>query len=227
VQRRADIHKQVAVNVAEAKLFQQHYANRRVRDAEFFPREGEAPIRVAIDTSGLSLQAQPSRKFKQRFIGPFEIIEKLSPQVYKLKLPDSFKRVHHTFHISKLRLWRDSIDPERYISEADAVRAADLAKGDLLVDSIYDVKLARHKIYKHGNALQFHVRWSGFESSEDTWEPYRFVKNVDKLDEFLASTTWKEFCRTPAYLDFSRKYRARCPEEFLPPAKRVRFQEPE
>ena len=83
--------------------------------------------------------------------------------------------------------------PARYVSASEAGRASDLAKGDLLVDRIYDVELARHKIYKNGNALHFHVHWSGFEFFEDTWEPYRFVKNVDKLDEFLASSTWKEF----------------------------------
>ena len=134
--------------------------------------------------------------------------------------------MHHTFHISKLRLWRDSIDLERYVSEPEARRATDLAKGDLLVDRIYVVKLARLKIY-YGYALHFHVHWSSFEFSEDTWEPYRFVKNVDKLDEFLASSTWKEYFRTPEYLDCSRKYRARCPEEFLLYAKRVGFQTPE
>jgi hypothetical protein len=222
LQKRSDIQKLVSINMSEAKLFQQHYANKRVRDAEFHLREGET-LRVGIDTHGLMLQGQPSHAFKQRFIGPYEIVEKLSPQVYRLKLPDALKQVHPTFHISKLRLWKDSIDPERYVSEALAGHHADLARGELLIDNVYDVKLAPHKDYKHGDALQFHVHWHGFDKSEDTWEPYKYLKDVKNLDDFFASTTWITFRSSSDYQDFARKYRSRCPEEFRP-AKRMRFQ---
>ena len=53
-----------------------------------------------LNTENLNLGVP--RKLASRFIGPFPIVEKLSPLVYKLELPTHFK-IHPTFHISKLR----------------------------------------------------------------------------------------------------------------------------
>ena len=108
-------------------------------------------------------------------------------------------------------------------SEALAGHHANLARGELRIDNIYDVKLAPHKDYKHGDALQFHVHWHGFDKSEDTWEPYKYLKDVNNLDDFFASTTCTTFRNSNDYQDFARKHRSRCPEEFRP-TKRIRFQ---
>jgi len=42
-------------------------------------------------------------KLRPRYIGPYEIIEKLNPVAYRLDLPIEFKHVHNVFHISQLR----------------------------------------------------------------------------------------------------------------------------
>ena len=129
----------VTANLVEAKHFQEHYANRKVREAEL--HEGD---RVALRTEGLRLQGQPSSMLKQRYLGPFEVIEKLSPLVYKLKLPKSMK-IHPVVHISKLRLWRDDLKfPDRIVSEALAEQHMDIAQGEVLIDSIMDVQIAHN-----------------------------------------------------------------------------------
>ena len=38
-----------------------------------------------------------------RYIGPFEIVERIGPVAYRLDLPEEFSRVHNVFHISMLR----------------------------------------------------------------------------------------------------------------------------
>ena len=38
-----------------------------------------------------------------RYIGPFEIVERIGPVAYRLDLPEEFYRVHNVFHISMLR----------------------------------------------------------------------------------------------------------------------------
>ncbi|GJU82651.1 hypothetical protein Tco_1285016 [Tanacetum coccineum] len=45
------------------------------------------------------------KKGKQalRFVGPFEIIEKVGPLAYKLDLPKELDGVHDTFHVSNLK----------------------------------------------------------------------------------------------------------------------------
>ena len=42
-------------------------------------------------------------KLAPRYIGPFEILEKVNPVAYRLTLPPRLSQVHNVFHISMLR----------------------------------------------------------------------------------------------------------------------------
>ena len=44
-----------------------------------------------------------SGKLSQRFIGPFEILERVGTVAYRLALPPSMSGVHEVFHVSMLR----------------------------------------------------------------------------------------------------------------------------
>ena len=37
-------------------------------------------------------------------------------------------------------------------------------------------------------AIDDHVRWSGFDESSDSWEPYKALMHVDKLHDYAHST---------------------------------------
>ena len=41
-----------------------------------------------------------------RFIGPYEVIEKVGPVAYRLALPPDLKKIHNVFHVSMLRRYR-------------------------------------------------------------------------------------------------------------------------
>ncbi len=60
---------------------------------------------VLLKTTNLHL-AGP-KKFLPRYIGPFKILQSCGPVAYKLELPESW-RVHNVFHVSNLRLYRQS-----------------------------------------------------------------------------------------------------------------------
>ena len=44
-----------------------------------------------------------SGKLSPRFIGPFEILERIGEVAYRLALPPQFSRVNGVFHVSMLR----------------------------------------------------------------------------------------------------------------------------
>ena len=51
-------------------------------------------------------------KLSPRFIGPYEVIEKVGPVAYRLALPLELEKIHNVFHVSMLR---------RYISNPSHV----------------------------------------------------------------------------------------------------------
>ena len=45
-------------------------------------------------------------KLSPRFIGPYEVIEKVGPVAYRLALPPELEKIHNVFHVSMLRRYR-------------------------------------------------------------------------------------------------------------------------
>ncbi|GKA80150.1 hypothetical protein Tco_0786746 [Tanacetum coccineum] len=45
------------------------------------------------------------RKLNPQYIGPFKILKRVSPVVYKLELPEELNNVHSTFYVSNLKKW--------------------------------------------------------------------------------------------------------------------------
>ena len=53
-------------------------------------------------------------KLSPRFIGPYEVIEKVGSVTYHLALPSKLEKIHNVFHVSMLRRYR--LDPSHVLS---------------------------------------------------------------------------------------------------------------
>ena len=51
-------------------------------------------------------------KLSPRFIGPYEVLERIGPMAYCLALPPKLAKLHNVFHVSMLRRYRSD---ESYI----------------------------------------------------------------------------------------------------------------
>ena len=109
-------------------------------------------------------------KLSPRFIGPYEILERVGPVAYRLALPPALDRIHNVFHVSMLRRYRsdpshilptDVIDLEPNLSyEEEPVQILDREIKQLRTKSIPLVK----------------VLWRNHKVEEATWEPEDAMK---------------------------------------------------
>ena len=92
--------KVVRDNLKIARDRKKSYAHNRRRDLQF-----EIGDRVFLKISHWKgvLRFEKRGKLGPRYIGPYEIVSKVGPVAYKLKLPPELSRIHDTFHVSMLR----------------------------------------------------------------------------------------------------------------------------
>ncbi|GKE42085.1 putative reverse transcriptase domain-containing protein [Tanacetum coccineum] len=79
---------------------QKSYANKRRKPLEF--SVGDYVLLKVSPWKGV-VRFGKKEKLAPRFVGPFEIVEKVDPVAYQLDLPEELNGVHDTFHVSNLK----------------------------------------------------------------------------------------------------------------------------
>ena len=75
------------------------YANKRRQPLEF--EAGDHVFLKVIPKSGV-VRFGKRGKLSPRFIGPFEVLERVGAVAYRLALPPSLSDVHEVFHVCML-----------------------------------------------------------------------------------------------------------------------------
>ena len=103
-------------------------------------------------------------KLSPRFIGPFEILDKVGPVAYRLALPPALADSHNVFHISMLRKYVS--DPSHVLKYDTIALQKDLSYEERPI-SILDrgMKQLRSKSFPIVKVL-----WSNSSEREATWE---------------------------------------------------------
>jgi len=104
-------------------------------------------------------------KLTPRYIGPFEILQKVGPVAYRLALPPNFQGIHDVFHVSQLRKYIP--DPQHVISFEPLQLKENLTyveEPDQIIDRIY--RLLRNRMIAFVKVL-----WKHHQTADATWEP--------------------------------------------------------
>ena len=103
-------------------------------------------------------------KLSPRYIGPFEIVDRIGPVAYRLDLSEELSRVHNVFHISMLRKYMS--DPSHVLETPEIELRDDLSYEEQPVQiSCREEKELRNKIISLVKVL-----WRNHLVEEATWE---------------------------------------------------------
>ncbi|GKF36861.1 hypothetical protein Tco_0113619, partial [Tanacetum coccineum] len=104
------------------------------------------------------------RKLASRFVGPFEIIEKVGPVAYRLRLPEELNGVHDTFHVSNLK--KCLADPTLQVP-LDEIQV--YAKLNFMEEPVEILEREFKKLNRSRIAI-VKVQWNSKRGPEFTWE---------------------------------------------------------
>lgn len=104
-------------------------------------------------------------KLSPRFIGPYEILEKVGAVAYRLALPPTLSQVHNVFHVSQLR--RYVHDPDHILEQQPVTIKDDVTYEEVPIQ-IVDRK---EQVLRRRTIPFVKVQWSNHTEREATWEP--------------------------------------------------------
>ena len=109
-------------------------------------------------------------KLSPRYIGPYEITEKIGPLAYRLALPLELSRIHNVFHVSMLRKYRS--DPSHVLKDSEVEISQDLSYEE------EPIRILDHKIKQLRNREipMVKVLWKHHGMEETTWETAEKMK---------------------------------------------------
>lgn len=112
-----------------------------------------------------------NKKLLPKQEGPFEIIEVLGSLTYHLQLPKQWK-IHPVFHASLLTLFKQTeVHGPSFVNPVP----------DIIEDKEeYEVEaILGHR--RQRNTIQYLIKWKGYASAKNSWEPTANLNNATKL----------------------------------------------
>ncbi|GKA72837.1 putative reverse transcriptase domain-containing protein [Tanacetum coccineum] len=140
---------------------QKSYADKRRKPLEF--SVGDYVLLNVSHWKGV-VRFGKKGKLAPRFIGPFEIIEKVGPVAYRLDLPEELNGVHDTFHVSNLK---------KFLADPTLKVPLDEIQVDAKLNYVEDpleILEREFKKSKRSRIAIVKVRWNSKCGPEFTWE---------------------------------------------------------
>jgi hypothetical protein len=156
-------------NTKKAQDRQKKYADKHRRPSLF--KIGD---RVLLSTEHLKMMGEMkrTRKFTERFIGPYRIKRMIGTNACELELPSTM-RIHPVINVSFLKEYHDGTDsfPDRPIevTRPDPIVSENNGAPEWEVERILD-----HKSFERRGrpgVIKYLVKWKGYGNEENTYEP--------------------------------------------------------
>jgi hypothetical protein len=136
-----------------------HYANVRRLELEF-----EVGTKVVLKVAPMKGVMRFGRRGNPRFMGPFEILEKIRTVAYHLALPPNLSGIHNVFHISMLRKY---VPDPTHLLESKPMQIQSNMTYEETPTRILD---RREQVLRNKTISLVKVLWSNHSVEEALWE---------------------------------------------------------
>jgi len=153
--------KKIQARMKTAQSRQKSYADKRRRPLEF--EAGEKVFLKVFPMRGV-MRFGKKGKLSPRYVGPFEILERVGKAAYRLALPPSMSNLHDVFHVSMLRKYMS--DPSHVLQDQEVEISPDIRYEEPAV-AILDRK---EKVLRNKTIPLVKVLWKKHSAEEATWE---------------------------------------------------------
>ncbi|GKA01151.1 hypothetical protein Tco_0673816 [Tanacetum coccineum] len=110
-------------------------------------------------------------KLATRYVGPFEILERIGLVAYRLRLPEELNSVHDTFHVSNLKKCLGNVNLHVSLNEIK------IDKTLRFVEEPVEIMDREIKSLKRSRIPLVKVRWNSKRDLEFTWECEDYMKS--------------------------------------------------
>ncbi|KAD6796327.1 hypothetical protein E3N88_07223 [Mikania micrantha] len=151
----------VGLKLQATRSRQKSYADKRRKPLEF--QVGDRVMLKASPWKGV-VRFGAKGKLAPRYVGPFEITQRIGPGAYKLRLPDEFSGVHDVFHVSNLK--------RCLADESLIIRLEEIQVNEQLhfIEEHVEIMDREVKRLKRSRIPIVKVRWNSKRGPEFTWE---------------------------------------------------------
>ncbi|KAD4180451.1 hypothetical protein E3N88_29042 [Mikania micrantha] len=118
-------------------------------------------------------------KLAPRYVGPFEITQRIGPMAYRLKLPDELSRVHDVFHVSNLKR---CLADESLIIPLEEIQVDEQLH---FIKEPVEIMEREVKRLKRSRIPIVKVRWNSKRGPEFTWEREDNMKYPHLFEEVV------------------------------------------
>ena len=159
----------VRENIVEAQARQKRYYDQGHKDIQFAVGDWVMLNARHIKTS------RPSKKFDDKCLGPFEIVDKIGTHAYRLDLPSSFE-IHDVFHCSLLEPYHKNMIEGRHQPPPPAVDgvANYLDEEHFEVEKVLESRRRRNKV-------QYRLQWTGYQQPDYVWRNWSDLDGCQEL----------------------------------------------
>ena len=152
---------QIRERLKAARDRQKSYVDKRRKPLEF--QVGDRVLLKVSPWKGM-IRFGKRDKLNPRYIGPFEILARIGPVAYKLRLPQELSNIHPTFHVSNLK---KCLSDETLVIPLEEI---ELNESLNFVEEPVEILDREVKKTKQSRIPIVKVRWNAKRGPEFTWE---------------------------------------------------------